>query len=1120
MQTKRTKLFSVLLTLAMLLSLLPAGTIPVVAAEGTAYYVSSSGSDANDGKSEDKPFATLAKAVDAAEDGSTIYVTSDLTMTACARFYDKSLTITSLGDTAHTISRGDSFDTQSDGERSWYNPAMIEVQTTNAPAGLTLTNIILDDADKHEGTVFAQATTIADKASTEFVQDAMIASNATYPTTITLGDGAVLRNFGGMSAVRVTDKAKLVMESGSVIEDVLEGDNAHTTRTKGKVTGEVGPAGAVWIQGASFEMKAGAKIQNVDGRAVYVDGGSATIGGTISGIKANANMWQGKGGVALHLRNDAEGTLTETSLIEGVSGGGSAISTSGCDLTVRSGSIIRNITGTIGIAVGGDCEVYFDGELTGMVGTANALNLQNAEFHVTIGENANIHDNQVGYGTVYIQAKNGKLDIYGKINNNIASDRGGAIAMSNNFEYPTIVTMYEGAEIIGNSSTTTGGGIMVTVGTFTMKGGTISGNTAGDEGGGVYVRRGGQFIMEGGTISNNHSKEYGGGIAYVASNYNDGVPYVSLKNGTITGNTMGDPASKVSNDLGISSSKYSYINRYFFISDDVTIGNKAVYFEKGPKTVTPADNSFDIKLGNANDEANAALQVASTAKGWGAPLATFWAQRDGAATLTVGGLTLNDGLPVYVLTVPVDAEDGKPTVTEAKCYAADRTTDGVQFTIPAADLAEGGCAIGIVQPTENYGTLTISGDESITEDETAESYPVNYTVTYAMSENLASIIAESNEKTASYRLTLSPDAKLTGTVDTSSFDGTADFTANYTLPKDEFAANESLFASAVLTVTVDGKDYVIPSNVAETKMLPLVQHTVNFDLNGGSGSIASVTVNHGDALGDQMPADPSRSGYRFLGWNTQPNGSGDSFTKDTAVNADVTLYAQWARRPVAPSSSGSVSDLNSADHVAYVHGYDDGTVRPNANITRAATAAMLYRLLTPERRAEIYSTSNSFSDVTAADWCNEAVSTMTRGGYIGGFKDGTFGGSRSITRAQFVAILVRFVGVDDSTCSFTDVPTSHWAYEYIATATANNWIGGYKDGSFKPDQLITRAQAMAIINRVLNRGVDENSELLNCRIWPDISEEDWYYYEVIEATNGHEYTGSRPSENWTKLLNS
>ena len=520
---------AILLALVLCLTLLPAAAY---AAGGTAVYVSSSGNDGTGDGSANKPYATLAKAVDAATDGTTIYVMSNLTMTKCARFYSKSLTITSNEGGHYTVTRGSSFQTQPDDARSWYNPAMVEVQTTgDVGAGLTLTNIIFDDGGTHEGTVFAQAVSDGSVGATSndnlvYVQDAIIASNATVPTTITLGDGAVLRNFGGMSAVRVTDQAQLVMAEGSIIEDTTVKD-----RTKGEVQGEVGPAGAIWIQGSSFTMNAGAVIRNIIGRAVYADGGTATVGGAINDIKPDSDMWQKTNGIAIHLRNQAIGTLDSTCSIDNQNtkvGGESIICSNACDLTVYDGAVIKNATQTKGIAALGTCRVDFDGEITGLKGNSNALNLQNGEFNVTLGKNANIHDNQTGYGTIYIQAQNGKLDIYGKINNNTASDRGGAIAMGNNFQYPTIVTMYDGAEICNNYSAQTGGGVMVSVGTFTMKGGTISNNLAKMMGGGVYVRRGGNFIMKGGTIVENTTAKYGGGIAYEAGDYNKGIPWVAL----------------------------------------------------------------------------------------------------------------------------------------------------------------------------------------------------------------------------------------------------------------------------------------------------------------------------------------------------------------------------------------------------------------------------------------------------------------------------------------------------------------------------------------------------------------------------------------------------------------
>ena len=449
---------AILLALVLVFGLLPATAL---AAEGEsttpAVYVSSAGDDTNGNGSEDKPFATLAKAVGEAVDGATIYVMSDLTMTSCARFYNKSLTITSLGDATYTITRGDNFAQQQDNARSWYNPAMVEVQTTGGEgAGLTLTNIIFDDAGKASGTVFAQTvsddgTGTADTShNTDYVQDAIIASNATVPSTITLGKGAVLRNFGGMSAVRATGAAKLVMESGSVIEDA-----PSITRSKGDA-GSVGPAGAVWLQGSDFEMENGAEIKNVNGRAVYVDGGEVTVGGTISNITGNANMWQatkkdGTSGTAIHLRGEnASAVLTSTAVIEEISGGGSAVfvTGSGNKLTTDPGSIIKDVANTTGIYCSFNSDAQLSGEITG-VKNSIALSLNDSAAAVLKKEGI-ICNNACTTAVVYLRA-GAHFKVYGKINDNTSTGNCAALYIVTNGA-ASHATLEPGGEICNNTN--------------------------------------------------------------------------------------------------------------------------------------------------------------------------------------------------------------------------------------------------------------------------------------------------------------------------------------------------------------------------------------------------------------------------------------------------------------------------------------------------------------------------------------------------------------------------------------------------------------------------------------------------------------------------------------------
>lgn len=817
-------------------------------------YVSSTGNDEQNTGTKDLPFATLAKAVDAAADGAAIYIMSDLIMDQCARFYDKSLTITSGDGGPYTVTRSADFNLQSDTARSWYNPAMIEVQSLSASSvGLTLSNVILDDAGMHEGTVFAQAVSgDGNEDNTIFVQDAIIASNATVPCTVTLGSGAVLRNFGGMSAVRATDQAKIVMESGSVIEDTITG----YTRTKDSAAGSVGPAGAIWLQGGTLVMKEGSKIQNIDGRGVYADGGKVEIGGAISSIAANKSaMWQSNNGIAIHLRNNAEGTLTSTALIENLSGGSIIYCAGGAkSFKMENGSKITDCTKLNGnVIFAENSTVVIDGEISNVHATGNHHILQTEGCTaVTIGKNGRILNNRAYYGAVYINGTNDRLDIYGKINGNICTDRGGGVVLSNNYGNHN-AAMYEGAEICNNKAEKTGGGTMISKGTFTMNGGTISGNISGTNsakgeadriGGGVFVRKGGQFIMNGGAIENNAATAFGGGVCFDASDWGGTVPKIELNAGTIKNNlrqvTVDDEyqiTGGISNDLAVTGKDYGKCDRYLYISREAAVGDQAVYFQTGSKTVTPDDSSLDIRLGNTSAANVTALTNASDSMGWSDPLATFWVQRDGAAKLTVRGLTLND-LPVYVLSLPVDETGKVLDASEAQVYAArkinteDTNPRDIDVTLP--DVSGNGYAVAVVQPSQDHGELVIQGPETIERNKTGEHYPVTYTVTYDMSESMESMIEQSGGE-AEYVLTIDRDARLVG--NPGRFNGES-ISVTYSLPHSEFRVGDVLLASAMLRITVGEGNYIIPSNVTKTRKVETT-YSLTTQVNGGNGTISA-----------------------------------------------------------------------------------------------------------------------------------------------------------------------------------------------------------------------------------------------------------------------------------------
>ena len=222
-----------------------------------------------------------------------------------------------------------------------------------------------------------------------------------------------------------------------------------------------------------------------------------------------------------------------------------------------------------------------------------------------------------------------------------------------------------------------------------------------------------------------------------------------------------------------------------------------------------------------------------------------------------------------------------------------------------------------------------------------------------------------------------------------------------------------------------------------------------------------------------------------------------------------------------PKSIIAAACLNTKDHYSYLIGYSDGTVRPNGRITRAEVATIFFRLLTDDARQRNWSSENNFSDVSADKWYNNAVSTLCHMGVLGGYSDGTFRPNAPITRAEFAKIAVSFAQANGSAVYsyFTDVKTTDWFAPYVTAAKDSSLIEGYSDGSFKPENRITRAEACAIVNRVLGRKPSKSHMKISGRIdWPDCTTADWFYEAIMEATNSHTYQMGKRVETWNDKL--
>ena len=276
---------------------------------------------------------------------------------------------------------------------------------------------------------------------------------------------------------------------------------------------------------------------------------------------------------------------------------------------------------------------------------------------------------------------------------------------------------------------------------------------------------------------------------------------------------------------------------------------------------------------------------------------------------------------------------------------------------------------------------------------------------------------------------------------------------------------------------------------------------------GGFDKDHAVTLTYGAAIQDYTPA--AIKGYDFHGWYTEDALTNLWTNPGTMPDHNIDLYGE------------QVCVLNFDDHFAYIIGYEDGTVRPQANITRAEVATIFFRLLTDDSRAINKTSENPFSDVHAGQWYNNAISTLANMKILNGYNDGTFRPNQPITRAEMATIISAFANLTENTKTFTDIE-GHWAQKYIELAAGNGWITGYEDGTFRPNNEITRAETMTMINRVMKRvPKDETCLLDGMTTYPDCVSGQWYYIAVQEATNSHyfqrEVGATDGSEKWLEL---
>lgn len=736
--------------------------------------------------------------------------------------------------------------------------------------------------------------------------------------------------------------------------------------------------------------------------------------------------------------------------------------------------------------------------------------------------------------------------------------------------------MYGGTITDCNNRHSVAGGVTVTDNSkFYMHGGTIQ-NCTGSEGGAISIHPGPAigsgshgtptFVMTGGTISNCHDVYYGGGAIF--SNAGSQGLNIEITGGRIencsadnTGTGYGGAISlwgKNEFNTSVSISGVTFYNNSAVLYGgalflnlpskvDVELSNVSFESNSAPNGGAIFVNSGTLEFSGSNtftgnkatnggggavylnnDEAEfsgTTFSGNSATSSGGAIYRTPNAKLSfyGSNTVTDNSAASGGGLAVssnsFFMPNNVSIYDNSASVQGDDIYvtgsgsffapdapvdaqlSCGHTVDGWYYDADGSRWGTGGCGAqdGVVNEVDFYSPLT-----------------------------LPAAIKAAHGEVRQYEVTVDVEGKGTVTSDSGEF--TVNEGEDLTL---SFAPAEGYYLQDVLLdgeSVRDGASLTL-ENIRAAHTVRVVFAELMYELSYFTyGGTEYETELHSAGTVVELDKVPVRSGYRFTGWFAD-----EALTLPvTSVTMDdhKSVHAGWERviTPVPPTPStpnepevyrpnGLVLD----EHFAYLIGNDDGLIWPEANITRAEVATIFFRLLTDETRESFWSDTNSYTDVAAGSWYNNAVSTLSAIGVLGGYEDGSFRPNASITRAEFAKIAVSFFELEGLDCEnpFLDVAPGAWYAESVAAAAEIGLIEGYEGGLFRPDAPITRAEACTIVNRTLGRaphaaGLLPESEM---NLWPDnMDASAWYYAQIQEATNSHDFVWAGEFEQWTQKL--
>ena len=728
---------------------------------------------------------------------------------------------------------------------------------------------------------------------------------------------------------------------------------------------------------------------------------------------------------------------------------------------------------------------------------------------------------------------------------------GGGIYASHADVSMRIVTVSENS-VTGSSSD--GGGILVRYGSLTMDGCHVERNTAPDCGGGMILRH--SVLNAAKSFFENNTAKFGAGI-YFGDTPNEAEEGCSgehnhlITDSTISGNMVLDPENGIGGGMYVgTTSNLTLRNSKLLNNDGATQGGAIVAYSAGTIELDRVSVSENTAQSGAGIYAmctavcntdirllNGTAIDANTATGYGGGIYANAIAKELNVTVTnssVSGNTAAGGAGIFTY------KSGSAVINVDLQSGAVMHDNNAVVNMGGAIYAYNAANINIAANSAVYNNTAAGYGGGIY----ASASNINIAANSEVYNNTAATAGDDLFFYSGTIFTL-PNAKdMSGDRILSS--DNMEITGWYHDGWNKWNAAQGSYEQ-IGCWTAETADEYIPvekdSHAISLKAAHPLMYTLTYDVTGdlpeGYTAPAKQTLVKGSSYTvAEVPASVSGSKdgvngtFSFNGWKKD---DGTVLTGEQQLTADLTLHGVWSftkkssggggggsHKPTVTIPDDVPTGLNGDDHFAYIVGYPNGNVEPNGNITRAEVATIFFRLLTEEVRTANSTQSNSLSDVTRGQWFNHAVSTLSSMGIVKGHNDGTFAPNAPITRAEFAAIAARFDDKNTDTSSkFTDI-ASHWAKNEIGIAANKGWINGYPDDTFRPNQYITRAEAMTLVNRVLNRLPENSSDLLDSMIkWPDNSDASaWYYLAVQEATNSHAYSDKSKDdkyEKWSKL---